>query len=108
MDMKKAVKNILDMVAVEEPVDERWGTPQRILFPEEEITKLEELRPLPEMIYKLGDDNEELGRDKLGEYRPMQSPGLIAIYWPKIGSFFWHIITICTKSTSSRKLTWTP
>ncbi len=49
--------------------------------------RIELMWPNPEQVA-------EEGEELLGVYHPMASPGVITLYWDRIGSFFWHHILL--------------
>ncbi len=51
---------------------------------------IKQLKPTLGEVSELGEDNEKI---VLGVYYSMSPRGKIVLYWERIGSFFWHIIS---------------
>ena len=89
--VNQVVKKIMQQVRLPMPpryYDEN-GYQQRgervgIVLPPDVIYDIERMRPHPEEV--LSQES-----DVLGEYFPMQSPGLLILYSDRLGSFFWHL-----------------
>ena len=82
-----AVKRIMGMVPLENRRNRQmeWeGGPVGIQINDEEAGAIEEYPLRVEQVLVEGED-------VLGCYRAMNSPGLITLYWERIGQFFWQI-----------------
>ncbi|WP_027717472.1 hypothetical protein [Desulfovirgula thermocuniculi] len=70
-----------------ESTDEPFGIPEGapIYLPEHAVAAITRMEPHPEAVAAEGEE-------VLGTYRRMKSPGIITLYWERIGSLFWHHI----------------
>jgi hypothetical protein len=77
-----AVSKIIGMVPAELIASEAPDSPG-ITMTYDLLDTVERMEPRIEEVLVQGED-------VLGTYRPMKSPGMITLYWDKIGSVFWR------------------
>jgi len=64
-------------------------------FRDDLVGVIEEMEPTPEAVFAADDD-------VLGTYQPMASPGIITLYWERIGAMFWHTLLNVSRAGNSK------